>query len=235
MVALAGPGWRLAPSLVVYVEEADRYYPSRDRTSDGSIGDQAHASRESDHNPYDGWVHAVDLDEDLAPGLDLKRMAEKLRQEILADIADRRPPRIRYLIYEGRVCKAYLSNGVAPGKWQPYTGENAHLHHLHLSIDRTERARRDYRPWGFKPTVAAPKPAPREDDDMRKIVKGDGTGVTAAVAARWFITDGIQKRHVNDRAEAAGLVYVGLAEWGDGEPFVWPQALVDDIVTVKAA
>jgi hypothetical protein len=159
MVALIGPGWVLAPSLIAYVHEADAAYPQRDRTSDGSIGDLAHAARDSDHNPYEGFVHAVDLDENLAPGLDLKGFAEQLRI--------RRDPRIRYVIYEGRIFKGYVdSAGHAPWSWYPYTGTNAHASHLHLSINRTTAARDDVRPWGFKVAPAPITPPDEEDDDM---------------------------------------------------------------------
>jgi hypothetical protein len=156
MVALSGSGWRLAPSLVAFVEEADRCYPKRDRTSDGSIGDLAHQARVSDHNPDDGWVHAVDLDEDLAPGLDLKAFAEKLRR--------RRDPRVKYVIYEGRFFSSYATSSRAAWAWAPYTGVNAHLHHLHLSILHTDAARNDLSQWGFAPLAPKPPTTPLEDE-----------------------------------------------------------------------
>lgn len=158
MVAVAGTGWRLAPSLVAYVKEADRYYPQRDRESDGSIGDLAHQSRVSDHNPDDGYVHAVDLDEDLAPGLDLKGFAEKLRIG--------RDSRVKYVIYEGRVFKSYASASGPAWTWLPYSGSNAHSHHLHLSILHTDTARNDLSPWGFAPPEPESQPAPDNEDDM---------------------------------------------------------------------
>lgn len=155
MVAIGGIGWSLAPSLKAYVDEADAAYPGRDHSSDGSIGDQAHASRTSDHNPYDGWVHAVDLDEDLAPGLDLKDFAKRLLKS--------RDPRIRYVIYEGQIFKSYVSATGPAWTWLPYTGPNSHSHHLHLSINRTATARNDMRPWGIKPPATSTS---EEDDDM---------------------------------------------------------------------
>lgn len=155
MVALAGPGWRLAPSLVVYVAEVDARFPLRDRTSDGSIGDLAHASRESDHNPYDGWVHAVDLDEDVAPGVDL--------DQLWGYLIAKRDRRIRYLIYEGRIVKSYVdSAGHAAWQPYPYTGINAHEHHLHLSISRTDAARSDVRPWGIDEAFPRSSPPSQE-------------------------------------------------------------------------
>jgi hypothetical protein len=152
MVAIAGTGWKLAPSLVAYVKEADRYYPQRDRSSDGSIGDLAHQARGSDHNPAGGLVHAVDLDEDLAPGLDLKAFAEKLRRG--------RDPRVKYVIYEGRMFSSYATVARAAWAWGPYSGTNAHLHHLHLSILDTYAAEHDLSAWGFAPPAPEPAPPP---------------------------------------------------------------------------
>lgn len=158
MVAISGTGWKLAPSLIAYVREADRYYPQRDRSADGSIGDLAHQARVSDHNPAaDGLVHAVDLDEDIAPGLDLKAFAERIRR--------RRDHRIKYVIYEGRMFSSYATAARAAWEWGPYSGANAHLHHLHLSILNSGPAETDLSSWGFAP-AATPAPTPPEAPDV---------------------------------------------------------------------
>lgn len=154
MVAVAGTGWKLAPSLVAYVLEADRVFPQRDRSADGSIGDLAHQARVSDHNPAgDGLVHAVDLDEDLAPGLDMRGFAERLRLG--------RDRRIKYVIYEGRMFSSYATATRRAWEWGPYSGVNAHLHHLHLSILNSDTAENDVSPWGFAPTSS-----PQETDEL---------------------------------------------------------------------
>ncbi len=150
MVATTGRGWKLAPSLVALVKEADRLWPNRDRTSDGSIGDLAHASRSSDHNPFEGWVHAVDLDEDIAPGTTLTGFVEHLRVS--------RDPRVRYVIYEGRIFKSYVSAAGPAWLWYRYDGPNAHEKHGHVSINRTAAARDDMRAWF--PTATPPPPPP---------------------------------------------------------------------------
>ena len=162
MVAVKGKGWQLAPSLLLIVQQFDRVYPQRDRRSDGSIGDQAHANRESDHNPHDGFVHAVDIDEDVAAGRDLASFAAALEAS--------RDPRIRYVIYEGRILKAYPSNGKPAWTWHRYTGPNAHTQHLHLSINRTASARDDLRPW------------PLEEDDVSYTDEDRGRDNLAAFA-----------------------------------------------------
>ena len=157
MVAVSGSGWKLAPSLVALINETDRLFPQRDHSSDGSIGDAAHASRESQHNPENGWVCAVDIDEDLAADL---HTLEALASSLIND----RDHRVRYLIYEGRICKSYVDGaGRAAWVWQTYTGLNDHSKHLHVSIWNTPAARDDTGPWW-----------PEEDDmpSMEEIIEG---------------------------------------------------------------
>jgi hypothetical protein len=153
MVAVKGKGWVLAACLVLLIQQVDDAYPKRDRSSDGSIGDAAHASRDSDHNPFDGFVHAVDIDEDIAPGVDLKAW--------VAAVEKARDPRVRYLIYEGRILKAYKSNGLPAWSWHRYDGPNSHSHHVHVSIIRSAAARDDLRPW--------PAFTSKEEQDMYDI------------------------------------------------------------------
>lgn len=183
MVAVKGKGWVLAPSLLDLVADFDKVYPQRDRTSDGSIGDQAHASRQSDHNPADGYVHAVDIDEDIAKGRDLKGFVKALEES--------RDARIRYVIYEGRILKAYASDSKPAWTWHRYTGPNAHEHHVHVSIVRSAAARNDTRPWPVEALLGLPQPPPEQEDDMPLplVVKGDQSN-DADKDAVWIVHDG---------------------------------------------
>ena len=69
----------LVPAAITLREQINRRFPKRDKASDGWIGDAKHAQRASDHNPdADGWVHALDIDDDFgAPG-DAQRLADQL-------------------------------------------------------------------------------------------------------------------------------------------------------------
>lgn len=140
----SGHHWYLAPSLIALFDEADDRDPSRDHSSDGSIGNAAHQSTQSDHNPAfdDGkwWVTAGDLDDDddqPSPGVHL------LRQHLVAS----KDPRVKYLIHEGTIWKAYPNRGLPAWTPQVYTGLNAHKHHLHVSVWNTAEARNDIGPW----------------------------------------------------------------------------------------
>lgn len=126
-----------APALVALRNEVNDRFLRRDKSSDGCCGDAAHAARTSDHNPdAAGYAHALDIDEDIEPGRDLLWLVPILQAD----------SRTKYTIYERvityRDCKTH-GTGQCPG--HPYTGVNAHLHHLHLSIKST--ATFDKRRW----------------------------------------------------------------------------------------
>ena len=116
--------WRLAQSLIKLREQVNSKWPERSKVSDGSIGDAAHASRASDHNPWvrdssnQPVVTAIDITHDPEHGCDGAQLS-------LALIAD---PRVKYVIFNRRIWKSRT------GQWSPYTGPNPHNHHVHVSV-----------------------------------------------------------------------------------------------------
>jgi hypothetical protein len=118
---------RCAPALVQLRNELDFFFPGRDKASDGCCGDAAHAARKSDHNPdAEGWAHAYDIDEDIAPAADLAGLWSAWRA-----FPD---PRLKYLIYEGLIV---YPNSTTDRRPRVYTGPNAHRLHMHVSITAT--------------------------------------------------------------------------------------------------
>ncbi len=129
--------WILVPCLVQLRSEFNAIAPRRDRASDGTVGDAAHAGTVSDHNPDEtgrvpvrdadrlNEVHALDIDKDLrTPGLDM----EKVVQFLLARCRAGTERRLRYIIWNRRIWEA--SNG---WRQRTYTGANAHDQHAHFS------------------------------------------------------------------------------------------------------
>lgn len=123
MVAKKGRGWVLAPSLVALVDQVDYIAPNRSKASDGSIGDQRHKVKNSDHNPTDGHVTAVDVTHDPDGGFDAGAFAESLRA--------RRDSRVKYVIFNKQIFRSYGSHA---WDWTKYTGANAHKNHVHVSV-----------------------------------------------------------------------------------------------------
>lgn len=147
--------WRVATSLIELFKEVNVKWPNRRKDSDGTIGDQKHASRSSDHNP---WVHdsrgqpvvtAIDITHDPASGCDSYTLAQHL--------IDSRDRRIKYVISNGRIAAG--TDGPQPWVWRKYTGANKHDHHCHISVKSDEALFDSQAPWSavsLASAVAAP-------------------------------------------------------------------------------
>lgn len=130
--------WRLAKSLEKLRAQVNSSAPLRKKGSDGSIGDAAHASRASDHNPYIkdkngvGVVRAIDITHDPEGGCDSYVLAEHLRKT-----SDKR---VRYIISNRKIAN--------PGQaWRKYTGSNPHDHHVHISVSESASLYDDASEW----------------------------------------------------------------------------------------
>ena len=153
--------WRLAASLVTLRSEVNAWAPARSKASDGTIGDPAHASRASRHNPNRyGVVTALDITHDPANGCDVHALARRLV---------RRPhPELAYVISNRQI-----SSRSAGWAWRPYTGSNAHTVHAHFAVgvgpdSAPEPPYDSTAPWGVAPSQSAP--APQEDEDVDVII-----------------------------------------------------------------
>jgi hypothetical protein len=133
---------RLAFSLVTLRNQVNVLAKDRSKISDGWIGDKKHASRKSDHNPVKGIVHALDITNDPANGMDSHKLAEAL-------IASK-DKRISYIIDHGQI----ISGAGGPSPWRPrkYTGANSHSHHVHISVTATGAD--DGSPWDINMDTA---------------------------------------------------------------------------------
>lgn len=163
MVALSGKGWVLAAPLVSLYLQLNATAPRRSTVSDGSIGDAAHSSRASDHNPVRGVVRALDITDDPAGGMDALWLREALRAS--------EDPRIRYVISEGQMFSAYPTAKHPAWTWRPYNGVNGHFQHVHISVVEAPIGDRSGM-WNLSRDFAAPvrppaeRPRPTPEDDM---------------------------------------------------------------------
>ena len=132
------PAWRAAKSLEQLRAQIDKRAPKRSKTFDGTVGDDAHASRDSDHNPSaDGVVLAMDVTHDPAHGMDMATVAETLRVS--------QDPRIAFVIHNKRI----FSSTVQPWKWRKYSGADPHLHHGHVSVVHDPSLYDSVKPWAI--------------------------------------------------------------------------------------
>jgi hypothetical protein len=141
--------WRVARAIRQLFDELNAAAPNRSKKSDGTIGDAAHATRASDHNPWitdpatgQGVVSAGDFTDDDTHGADMSRIVDYLTKVS----HDRR---IKYLIHRGKIYSSYPTAGYPAWAARPYTGINAHMHHLHVSVLPEPYHYDDARPWGI--------------------------------------------------------------------------------------
>lgn len=120
----------LAVSLRNLRAEVDARWPDRSKTSDGWVGDAAHAARVSDHNPdAEGVVHALDI---TTAGI----------EPLVLVVAATHHPATHYVIFRGHIWS--VVHGWKP---QPYSGPDPHRSHVHVSIVHTHRAEHSRSPW----------------------------------------------------------------------------------------
>lgn len=154
--------WRLAGALVALRNGINAKWPNRDHASDGTIGDAAHASRSSDHNPWVkvkgvGVVRALDTDVD---GVPAAWIVEQLRK--LGAAGDRRLRNGGYIIFNGRITKPDFSG------WVVYTGPNKHTLHFHVSFSVDAAGFDDTRAWAFLSGTPTPAPKPTGRPTIRR-------------------------------------------------------------------
>lgn len=149
----------IARACTAALQQASSLWPKRRRSSDGTIGDQAHRARRSWHNPSkpdgtpdpDGVVYAFDLSHDPANGCDAHAL-------VRAAVA-RRDRRVLQAISDRRIwTKARAAEG-----WRPYSGQNPHTKHAHVTVD--PRFADDTSPWWVLPKPKTPAAI------VRRIVK----------------------------------------------------------------
>ena len=177
--------WRLAGSLIKLREQVNAQWPNRSKDSDGSIGDESHSARTSDHNPDDhGVVRAIDITHDPVHGFDSYKFANMLLAK--------QDPRLKYVISNRRIGSGPA--GPEPGIWRKYSGSNPHDHHVHISVVPTGRGD-DESPWNIDGVTVtadgagwvAPPPTVKiggSNGAVEKMQKALGVKVTGQYAAR---------------------------------------------------
>lgn len=139
---------RQARALDVLLTEVDKHAPNRSKTSDGGLGDQAHAARKSDHNPNAAGVwRARDFTHDPKhlPGGELAKLLKELLGKHPAMNSG------AYIIWNRRIVSY---DRLAEG-WRPYTGADPHTGHVHLSVSTAAAGYDSTRAWNLftpKPT-----------------------------------------------------------------------------------
>jgi hypothetical protein len=171
-----GQPWRVVHGLDQLNNQLRSAYPNAvlHTTADswGSLADGAHDVT-SDHYPHyysalgsTAVVTARDFPHAPSWGMDCGVISEHLRRA--------RDPRIRYVIFNGRIFYSRVVNGVAAWTWQEYTGDDQHRTHMHVSSERTAVADSTMT-WSLPTSVAAASEKEINDMYLVRYKNPDGT------------------------------------------------------------
>lgn len=201
VVPRGGRAWVLVKSLAHVRAQFNTAFPGRDKASDGSIGDQAHQTSLSGHNPDEeghsettdadsvNEVRAIDIDADLRKtGVTM----EMVVQHLVTLCRTGKITFIRYIIFSKRIWKKSAG-------WvtQAYKGKNPHDKHAHVSVEPdtvSENATPDLglaklgeKPVPPKPPAAPPKPSPLPSYRLgSRTIKEGATGTDVQFVQRFI-------------------------------------------------
>lgn len=237
-------GWILVPCLVALRGEFNAIAPNRDKGSDGSIGDVAHAAGgTSDHLPDEDFpalrdkdadhvneVHAIDIDTDLrTPGLTLDQVVQHILGRCRRAASDPlNEPRLRYIIWDRHIYQA-------PG-WTklPYSGtDDPHTGHAHFSAEYVTSLESDTSSWHLEDLVAL------TNDEVDRVADATVTRIKAelpgADAVPWSSTINYTLGGaIYDTRQATIQILASLAAF-TGRDFVDEPAIVAGVLQGLAA
>jgi len=148
--------WRNAKAITALQIDLSLFAPKRDKGSDGTIGDAAHSSRESQHNPNNaGVVTAIDLTHD-EDWFDAHRFAKQLVERC----KEGKERRVWYVISNGQI--ASKTSGWA---WLKYKGSNPHEKHIHISLNQSPLQYDKGKSWNLEAWASKTRPKPKEKTD----------------------------------------------------------------------
>jgi len=168
--------WRLAKSIDTLRKQVNEQWPNRSKAADGTIGDAAHSSRASDHNPNAaGVVCAIDFTHDPKDGVSSEVLAEAIRAT--------QDDRIGYIISNKKICSSVAVGGVPAWTWRKYSGSNPHNKHVHISVKQDKKLYDQTKKWDFVQHIRIPE-AKKTLITARAVgIGGAGLTATAQVAS----------------------------------------------------
>lgn len=145
---LAMPQWRTAYALSKLRSQIDAAHPGRNRAKDGTIGNVVHCPNENHTGSSDHCLNIIDGDNRVVAALDITHDPQKCDvDKIVEAIRSDKDSRIKYIIWNKRICNSSSIGGAAPWAWRNYSGSDPHTGHVHFSVKNTKTKYDDESTW----------------------------------------------------------------------------------------
>lgn len=124
-----GRQWRVSSAILTLANQITIDFPDRE-PADGTVASRQHDlnSPNSDHrpSPHAAQTGAIVRAIDIGGGEEVDAMLESIRLS--------RDSRVKYAIRFGRIFSSYAVGNRPAWQWGPYSGDNPHNTHGHLSV-----------------------------------------------------------------------------------------------------
>lgn len=149
------PHWRNAKSLIKLKQQINAAYPNRKRDSDGHIGDNAHCSNAGHTGSSDHCLNIEDNGTKVVTAMDITHDPKNCDVDgIVEAIRSSKNSRIKYIIWNKRICNSANIGGKPAWSWRPYTGKNAHTKHAHFSVKPSKNSYDSIADWQIGTSIS---------------------------------------------------------------------------------
>src|ERR1700754_709752 len=206
--------WVLTRNLAAFRDQMNTFFPNRDKASDGTIGDAAHAAGKSGHNPDDSEFDNAECDSDADNKSEVRAIyidddtrdpdvsMEDILQHLLHLARTQSNFPVKYMIYNRRIFSA--SSGWVQ---KTYTGPSPHTEHLHLSGVCSDQADENYYNYRLDELVAL-SDADKQwiTDFFARTTRADNGGLTSKIG-RDALDQSIPNGITGTQSSAWGAIY----------------------------
>jgi hypothetical protein len=133
------PDWRPAKSLTKLRSQVDTAHPDRNKSKDGTIGDANHCPNANHTGPSDHCLNIIENEKGIVTAIDITHDAAKCDvDKIVEAIRGDKDTRIKYIIWNKRICSSKKIGDSAAWAWRAYSGDDPHTGHAHFSVKKTK-------------------------------------------------------------------------------------------------
>lgn len=144
----AKPPWRNSKALLKLKKQINAAYPKRKKASDGHIGNDAHCPNSGHTGSSDHCLNITDGNYKVVTAMDITHDPVNCDVDgIVESIRGSEDSRIKYIIWNKRICNHKSIDGKPAWAWRPYVGSNDHTKHAHFSVKGDKSYYDDVSAW----------------------------------------------------------------------------------------